>query len=332
MLATLNIRRVVLELRLARAEVTPAGSPDTARPTLPENPAWSSTVRSIDELHPGCPARTVNALGEAERLKLPSETVSAMVRDSFAVPDVPVTIAVYVPAATELAAEKVRVLGVSALAVELLKLAVIPLGRAEIARLTLLSLKPTGFTTLIVLVAEVPARRLNVLEDVKRLKLGVEMLRTKVVELFMLPEVPVTVTVWLPGADDALGVNVSVLVELDEMGLNSAVTPAGIPVAVSATLLLNPFWLTMPIVVVVFAPPTSIARVDADEEMLKPGLGTANVTEVVLPSEPEVPSIVTALEEGERLKPVVICPGALADNTPATRAEVNQVSQIGFKK
>jgi hypothetical protein len=286
-LATLNIRRVVLELRLARAEVTPAGSPDTARPTLPENPAWSSTVRSIDELHPGCPARTVNALGEAERLKLPSETVSAMVRDSFAVPDVPVTIAVYVPAATatELVAEKVRVLGVSALAVEFL-------GSPEIARLTLLSLKPTGFTTLIVLVAGVPARRLNVLEDVKRLKLGVGMLRTTVAELFVLPEVPVTVTVWLPGADDALGVNVSVLVELGEIGLNSAVTPAGIPVAVSATLLLNPFWLTMPIVVVVFAPPTSIARVDADEEMLKSGLGMVNVTEVVLVSEPEVPVIV----------------------------------------
>ena len=150
----MNISRVVLELRLARAEVTPAGSPDTARPTLPENPAWSKTVRSIDELHPGCPGRTVNALGEAERLKLPPETVSAMVADALAVPAVPVTIAAYVPAATarELVEEKVRVLGFPALAVGFLKLAVTPLGRPEIARLTLLSLKPTGFTTLIVLV------------------------------------------------------------------------------------------------------------------------------------------------------------------------------------
>jgi hypothetical protein len=293
-LATLNISRVVLELRLARAEVTPAGSPDTTRPTLPENPACSSTVRSMDELHPGCPARTVNAFGEAERLKLPSETASAMVADSFTAPEVPVTVAVYVPAATarELVAARVRVLGFPALAVELWKLAVIPLGRPEIARLTLLSLKPTGFATLIVLVAAVPARRLNVLADVKRLKLGVGMLRTTVVELFVLPEVPVTVTVWLPGAADALGVNVSVLLELGEIGLNSAVTPAGIPVAVSATPLLNPFWPRMPIVVVVFAPPTSIARVDGDEEMLKPGLGMVSVTEVVLASEPEVPVIV----------------------------------------
>ena len=92
-LATLNISRVVLEFRLARAEVTPAGSPDTARPTFPENPPRSTTLRSIDELHPGCPARTVNTLGEAERVKLPSEIVSAMVADPFAVPDVPVTVA-----------------------------------------------------------------------------------------------------------------------------------------------------------------------------------------------------------------------------------------------
>ena len=136
-----------------------------------------------------------------------------------------------------------------------------------------------------------PARRLNVLAEVKRLKLGAGMLRTTVVELFVLPEVPVTVTVWLPGADDALGVNVSVLLELDETGLNSAVTPAGIPVAVSATPLLNPFWLSIPMVVLVFAPPTSIARVDGEEERLKPGLGMVNITEVVLVSEPEVPVI-----------------------------------------
>jgi hypothetical protein len=118
-----------------------------------------------------------------------------MVADALAVPAVPVTVAVYVPAATarELVEEKVRVLGFPALAVGFLKLAVTPLGRPEIARLTLLSLKPTGFATLMLVLRGVPARRLNVFAEVKRLKPGLGMVSVTEVVLVSEPEVPLIV-------------------------------------------------------------------------------------------------------------------------------------------
>jgi hypothetical protein len=76
-----------------------------------------------------------------------------------------------------------------------LSAAVTPAGTPEIVRFTLL-LRPTGFTTLIVLVAFVPpTRSVKLLAEAERLKLGVGMLRTMVAVLVTAPEVPVTVTV-----------------------------------------------------------------------------------------------------------------------------------------
>jgi hypothetical protein len=73
--------------------------------------------------------------------------------------------------------------------------AVTPEGTPEIDKFTL-PLRPTGFTTLIVLVALVPpTRRVKLLAEVESVKLGVGMLRTMVVVLVTAPEVPVTVTV-----------------------------------------------------------------------------------------------------------------------------------------
>ena len=68
--------------------------------------------------------------------------------------------------------------------------------------------------------------------------------RDTVVVLFKLPDVPVIVTVAVPVVAVPLAVNVKVLLfeGLDVVvGLNAAVTPAGKPVAASATPPLNPF-------------------------------------------------------------------------------------------
>jgi hypothetical protein len=76
-----------------------------------------------------------------------------------------------------------------------LNAAATPEGIPEIVKFTL-PLRPTGFTTLIVLVALLPpTRSVKLLAEAERLKLGVGMLRTMVAVLVTAPEVPVTVTV-----------------------------------------------------------------------------------------------------------------------------------------
>jgi len=185
------------------------------------------------------------------------------------------------------------VLGVVGVASAALKLAVTPVGSPEMAREISLLLSPVGFTTLILLVAGVPECRLKVLAEVKRLKLGVGMLRVTVVELFVLPEVPITVTVWFPGVADALGVKVNVLLEVVVAGLNDAVTPAGNPLAVSATLPLNPLAPATPMVVLRLLPPTTRSSAPSDEVRLKLGAAIVSATVVELLVLPEVPVTVT---------------------------------------
>ena len=75
--------------------------------------------------------------------------------------------------------------------------------------------------------------------------------RATVVVCVRLPEVPVMVTVVVPAAAvlDAVKVNVLEVVVLE--GLNEAVTPAGKPLALSAT---DPLKLLIPVTVTVLAP------------------------------------------------------------------------------
>ena len=72
--------------------------------------------------------------------------------------------------------------------------------------------------------------------------------RTTVVLLVNVPDVPVMVTVTVPVAAEALAVKVSVLVVVAELGLKTPVTPAGRFDAESATLPLKPFCGVMVIV------------------------------------------------------------------------------------
>jgi hypothetical protein len=75
----------------------------------------------------------------------------------------------------------------------------------------------------------------------ERLKLGAGMVNAMVVVPVRAPEVPVTVTVWVPGTAVLPGVSVTVLLLLVLAGLNVAVTPLGSPDAARFTLLLKPF-------------------------------------------------------------------------------------------
>ena len=76
-------------------------------------------------------------------------------------------------------------------------------------------------------------------------------------------------------------------------GLKVAVTAAGSPVAVSATLLLKPLTRVTPIVLLAPAPPARRVRVLVAGERLKLDAGIVTVMVLVLTVAPTVPFTVT---------------------------------------
>lgn len=133
-LLAVRVRTLVLVVGLvANAAVTPAGTPDAARVTLPLNGLASVTVMVSVPLEP---CATDNVAAEGLSVKLPAVvTVSAMVVDEVKEPEVPVMVTVAVPAAAVLLAVRVNTL---VLVVGLVaNAAVTPVGRPDAARVTL---------------------------------------------------------------------------------------------------------------------------------------------------------------------------------------------------
>ena len=94
-----------------------------------------------------------------------------------------------------------------------------------------------------------------------------------------MPEVPVTVTVEVPGAAVLLAVKVSVLVLVAGFALNDGVTPVGRPDAVRFTFPVNPF---VGVTVIVLVPLAPCATVAGEAERLKSRVATALTTSVIV--------------------------------------------------
>ncbi len=143
--------------------VTPLGSPDADKLTLPLKPFCGVTVMVLAPL---APCVTVKLLGDAERAKVGG---GVTVRESDVVcdkpPETPVTVTLKVPRAAVLLAVSVNVL---VLAVLLgFNDAVTPLGRPDADKLTL-PLKPFCGVTVMVLVPFVPWSTLRLLGEAER--------------------------------------------------------------------------------------------------------------------------------------------------------------------
>lgn len=111
----------------------------------------------------------------------------------------------------------------------------------------------------------------------------------------VLPESPEMVTVNAPVVAVLLAANVSTLELVEDVGLNDAVTPLGIPDALNDTAPVNP---PMSVTVIVSVPPLPCVtgRVDAEELRLKPDVIlalTASAIVVLAVVVPEVPLMVT---------------------------------------
>jgi len=171
------------------------------------------------------------------RVKLGTVTVNAIVVVAVSEPEVPVIVTFAVPATAELLAVKVKML------VPLVGFvphnAVTPLGTPVTARLTLPVNPLMGITT-IVDIAEVPRLTERMDGEAASVKLGLWMVKAKLVVCVKLPEVPVTVTVDVPTVAELLAVSVNTLLPVVGFVPHDAVTPLGKPAATRLTLPVNP--------------------------------------------------------------------------------------------
>jgi hypothetical protein len=187
LLAVKVTRLVPAVFRAANDAVTPLGSPDADRLTLLLKPFCGVTVTAPAAVAPRGSPRLA---GSSDRVKFGAVMVSPMVVALVSAPEVPFTIAVYVPGVTVLLALKVR--EVLAVVLDGLKAAVNPVGKPDTAKLTL-PLNPFEPATLMVLLPLPVRATVRLLGDDERLKLGTTTVNAMVVVLLRLPEAPVMV-------------------------------------------------------------------------------------------------------------------------------------------
>jgi len=250
---------------VANDAVRPLGSPDAAKLTLPEKLCEGLTVM-VD--WPDAPCWMDRLPGDAESVKLGAFTVKVRVVETVSPPEMPVTVAVTVPAVAELLAVRVRTLDVVAGLGE--NAAVTPLGRPEAERLTLPE-NPYSGLIVIVDVPEVPWLMDTLPGEAARVNVGARTDSERVVVAVRVLEVPVMVTVAVPGVAELVAANVSTLDPVAGFVLHDAVTPLGrVEVTARFTLPVNP---PASVTVMVDAPeaPWLMERAIAEEESQKPG-------------------------------------------------------------
>jgi hypothetical protein len=265
-LEAVKVRVLVLVVEAGlKAAVTPAGNPLALSATAPVNPPDGVTVIVLVPVAPRVTAALVPA-----KVKLgvwTAVTVKAMVAVCVSVPLTPVTVIVAAPSVAVLDAVKVRVL---VPVVEAgLKAAVTPAGNPLAVKATAPVNPPEGVTVrTLELVAPCATETLAGLAA--KVKLGVwtaVTVKLRVAVCVRVPLTPVMVTVAAPRVAVLEAVKVSVLaLVVVEAGLKLAVTPAGNPLAVSATAPANPLSRVMVIALVAVPPWATLALAAAREK------------------------------------------------------------------
>jgi hypothetical protein len=275
-----------------KVAVTPLGNPDAARVTLPVNPPTSLTATVLT---PDAPCASTRLFGFAASVKPGGGLTvrfSVVVADGTPV-ELPVMVTVAGPSTAVLLAVSVRVLlpvvGFGT------KVAVIPPGRPDAARVTLPVNPPTSLTET-VLTPDAPWAMVRLPGLAESVKPGGGLtVRFSVVVADGTPvALPLIVTVAAPSAAVLLAVSVRVLLPVAGFGLKVAVTPPGRPDAERVTLPVNP---PMSLTVTVLTPdaPCATVRVFGLAASVKPGGGfTVRFSVVVADGTPvELPVIVT---------------------------------------
>lgn len=274
-----------------KVAVTPAGSPEADNATVPLKP-FKAVIATV--LAPLAPGVKLTLAGVAERVKLGGAAiVSEIVALLLTVPDVPVTVTVEVPSAVLAVAFRVSVVVCAAVDAGL-NVAVTPAGRPVAENVTVPLKLPCG-VTLNVLVPLPPCRILRLAGDGAIVRpLAAVTVKPMVAVPRKLPDVPVMVTVEVPGTAVAPAVNVSVLDVVAVAGLKEAVTPAGSPDAARATLPAKPFCRLM-VMVPAPDPPGARLKLAGNADSVNPEAAVmVSDTRAVLVKLPEVPVMVSA--------------------------------------
>jgi hypothetical protein len=153
-------------------------------------------------------------------------------------PEVPVIVTRLLPEDAVLSAVSVRVLLVVVIAGE--NVAVTPAGRPLTERFTPFA-KPFTGTTLIVDLLAAPGATRTLFGAAASENPPIFTINCAVTELVILPDVPVTVNVVVPGETVLVAVSVSVLEPVAGFGEKEAVTPLGSPEALRFTLPVKPY-------------------------------------------------------------------------------------------
>jgi len=276
--------------------VTPLGTFEAARDTLPVNPPEGVTVIVLDPL---APCAMLKLAGLADRVKLglpPATIVRVMAAVSVTEPPVPVIVMGKVPVAALLETVRVRTL------VDVVGLvpnvAVTPLGRVEVVRDTLPVNPPEG-VTVIVLDPLAPCAMLKLAGLADRVKLGVPpvpIVRVIVAARVIVPLVAVMVTLLVleavpfctKKATDAVPPG-----QFTDDGLKFACAPEGRLPALSETLPVSPPTQVMVRVLVPWVPGATVrAAGEAETEKLGSAV-TFKVKVVDSVVDPLVPVTVT---------------------------------------
>jgi hypothetical protein len=166
-------------------------------------------------------------------------TVTLIVAVAVMLPEVPVMVNCDVFAGAELAADRVIVLAVVALAP--VNDAVRPVGKLLALRTTA-PVKPFWGVTLMVAIALPPGPTVTLEADGESLKLGAGVIVIgRLTFCERLPEVAVIVGVAEPTVAVSVAVRVSLLLDVVLDGLNDAVTPFGTPLVLKLTDPVKPF-------------------------------------------------------------------------------------------
>jgi hypothetical protein len=235
--------------------VTPLGRPLTLNATLPVNPP---VLVMATEVEPDVLRATDKLDGEADSEKsaaITSFTVNATVAVCDNDPDVPVIVTVAAPSVAVEDAFNVSVAAVPVVDAGL-KLAVTPLGKPLAVNATLPA-KPPVLEMAMEVLPEAPRlieRLAGVVASEKSGCVTSETVKAIVVAAVTEPDVPVMVMFDVPSVAvlEAVSVNVELL-PVVEAGLKLAVTPLGSPLAVNATLPVNPLVRAMLMVAVALA-------------------------------------------------------------------------------
>jgi hypothetical protein len=207
-------------------------------------------------------------------------------------PPVPLTVTFTVPVVAALEAARVSVL-LAPVVDGGLKVAVTPLGNPVALKATLLANPPTRLMLMVVaaLAPRFTVRVEGLAASVKFCALAIE--RANVVERVRPPPEPLIATLKVPNAAALDAARVSMLFPpVVEGGLNVAVTPLGNPLALKATLPVNPPVRVMVIVLTPLAPGLTV-RLDGFADKVKSCALTVRVNVVVRVNPPPPPVIVT---------------------------------------